>query len=294
MRRRKARGPQEKREATGRTVDDASSNVATIVRYDSLASYLDDCDLDDMAGMARGQEWDGRVSPQQAFDRGRDGDPSLVRAYEGQMQALTETVRGEIGPEWVLDVMGSTPCSPAVVAGHPMAMRRRVKRSRPARTARIYVSLICSAGIRAESMIKRGAAILALVESLQAANVHVELSIVAELPCSRPKETIVIVPIETPIDLSRVGFAVAHPAFTRHIVYYANGNQFGFNGGWPRYMGHSDYERQEGARILKLEPGDVWVPSASLHDQSIKDPAAWIARNMKQVMQEGEPESMRA
>jgi hypothetical protein len=265
----------------GRTIDESDTR-ARIVKYESLVGYLNDCDPS-AETWGSGQGWDGGVNPKEAMRRGRDGDPSLVREYEGHIQDLTATMRGETGPAWVLDVMGSTPCSPAVVAGHPMAMRRRVKRTAPARTARIYVSLICSAGIRASDMIKRGASILALAESLQAANVHVEVNLVAELPCS-PRDTIVVVPVETPLDLSVSGFAIAHPAFTRYVTYYLNGNQWGFNGGWPSYMGHTDEERKIGAKILKLDPGDVWVPSASLLDDSVQNPEAWIKRNVMQVM----------
>jgi hypothetical protein len=253
-----------------------------VIEWDSLTELLGAANPG-IAPETRGGPWDGDVSPQEAHKRAVYGDSSLVARALDHMARHADMIRLDNAPTWSLDVMGSTPCVPAVIAGHPHAMRRRVARPRDSRTVRVFVSLVCSAGISADKMLARGCAILGLVEALQASGVHVELHAVAELPCS-PLDVVHVVPIETPLDVSRAGFALAHPAFTRHTMYTGIGRNKNvqserFNGGWIRYdQGQRDRQNgnKVGRAIVGASPQDVWCTMAHLNDPLITHPDQWI------------------
>lgn len=257
-----------------------SHRLATIVEYDSLDDAIE------TANPYRGEssgchDWDHGVSPREAHDKARNGDPGMVADYRDQIDFNVAQGDHETA-EWCLSVAGSSPCVPAALMGNPYSMRRRVKRERITRTVRVYVSLVCSAGIPAASMIKRGAAILALIESLQIQGVHVELFLLGELG-SRQGDYIHVIPIETPIDLSRAGFAIAHPAFTRHTVYHGLGDRHGFNGRWTNYSnGGSDTSTIRS--ILEMDSSDILVPTVHYSDTILTDPQAWIRERVKQAL----------
>ncbi len=265
-------------------------NEAIVQRFDSLSEYLGQCENPD-GSCQRGLDWDGGLTPREAFKKATDGDPSCVDTYKGEIAKLASAHAAEMAFVTRPDVWGSRVHMPSFIAGRPDCMRRRQKRERETRVVRIFVSLVCSGGIPADTMLKRGAAVLALIEWAQASQFRVEVSLVAELPCS-PKDHVQIIPLDVPLDLSRTGFVIAHPAFVRHTLYIGGGRQLGFNGGWVRYdlgfRGGYDPDPNKRypvpRRLIGCEPSDVFVGMAHLHDLAVKDPKKWLATHVSQIL----------
>jgi hypothetical protein len=252
-----------------------------VVRYESLTHFLDCC-VPSAGRDGMEKTWDAGERPESAWNKARHGDPSIVASRSAEIERLVAGIRVEGTATWVSDVVGSTPIVAAVVSGNPMAMRRRVKRPQETRTVRIYVSQLCSGSVPAEAMIKRGCAILALIGALQAGGIRVSLDLVIELPTNGGTR-ILCAPCEEPIDLSRVGYAIAHPGFIRHTMYCGQGDLPGaWNGGWPSYDGHRN-DPKVPRKLLGCEPGDIFVPMASAADPLLRAPDEWVAARVKQA-----------
>jgi hypothetical protein len=261
-----------------------------------------------------GDDWDLGVSGARAADLAVNGDPTIVAEYAGNVERFSLDAATETRAAWLPSVTGGRVDMGAYLAGAPDCMRRRARREIETRHVSIYVSQTCSAGIRAETMRKRGAAILGLLDTLNALQVSVDLYLVIDLDGARSRndgtnshgraalrdadasaldgDATQVIRVESrPLDLSQVGFAIAHPAFSRNIGYRV-ATQYGYRGGWSRTW-DTCYAHGGGAgldryvRIMREKLGadahDLFVPPVSYHDEIIIDPARWIRERVTQV-----------
>lgn len=120
----------------------------------------------------------------------------------------------------VAAVAGGLPNVPAMLAGSPMAMRRRQRVTDQAAPLSVVVDLGVSSSVKHPTIARRGAAALALVRLLAAAR-PVTLWAVSGLQCSRhsdsPQNAAFAVRLDTaPLDLSRAAWLLCAPeAFRR-------------------------------------------------------------------------------
>ena len=120
----------------------------------------------------------------------------------------------------VAAVAGGLPNVPAMLAGSPMAMRRRQRVTDQAAPLSVVVDLGVSSAVKSATLARRGAAALALVRLL-AATRPVTLWVVAGQQCSRysdhAQNAAFAVRLDTaPLDLSRAAWLLCAPeAFRR-------------------------------------------------------------------------------
>lgn len=193
---------------------------------------------------------------------------------------LAPTARHEI----IDDVVGAFPNVPAFIAGQPLSMRRKVKRANEFQPIAVVVDLTSSAVIEADTVAKRGAAILALVRAL-AARRPVELWIGCGLDANSQRNALwqFYKMDTTPLDLARTAFMLAHPGACRGAMHQiAFQAPYGYMGNWPYGTGpvREDKFRAILARALPHVTDVIACPSIYATDQSITDPVAWIAANL--------------
>ncbi len=262
------------------------AGVGTVVRFDSVDAFVEQCAKSPLPprDYSDSYTWDAGVSPKEARKRATAGDPSLVAGVSASLESLALTSSEEVRAMFVPDVYGSRVDVGAYMAGQPNCMRRRVKRETSTRHVGIYVCLPCYAGVSAASMLARGTAILGLLQALTASQVAVDLYLFSDVGSQMGDYTSVIRVESRPLDLSTSGFAIAHPAFTRHAVYDEARDRVGFTG---RYSHAYQHAAERGARMgvyethirkrLSMLDTDVFVPPCmSNHELAVISPETWI------------------
>jgi hypothetical protein len=137
---------------------------------------------------------------------------------------------------------------------------------------------------------------LALLASLQSINVSVDVKLVLEGDTDKGDLFHVIDVDCRPLDLSVSGFAIAHPAFTRHVG-YSSMQAHGFKGGWsdvwkalhpyptkPSERSTSEYSRQV-RKLLGASDTDVFIAPMYLTDPLSTNPKRWLQDRLNQVTQ---------
>jgi hypothetical protein len=229
------------------------------------------------------------MTPERISNAIRHGDLEMAEASNGFMEAFADMSFNGRKAKIVPAVSGGAPNVAAYLAGSPMAMRRRERVMSDMGALTVFVDGSSSGDVGTEPLKRRGAALLGLVRMLQTVR-QVDVYIVGggvtsdgrtsgkSLTCS------VFVKINSAVlDLSRDGFAVAHPAFTRSFLYRASQSldPIGMPGvlGWE-FGGVGTY-RQHGLRAfcnaLGCDPSQsVFFTPPHSDDPVIDDPIKWI------------------
>ena len=120
--------------------------------------------------------------------------------------------------------VGHAPVVPAYIAGRPDDMLRWTGTAeRPVVRVAVNNSHVCTA--KAENIIRRGAAVAALIQALQARGYAVAVDAVFTVTSepsgrgSRSYMTVALHRPEHPLDVDRLAFALAHPAMLRRLVF---------------------------------------------------------------------------
>jgi hypothetical protein len=187
----------------------------------------------DMKTLPRMKAWHGR-------SQSEDGEPYFTRSeswdhcihlMEHGCPATTQAVESasvkvtfEAGPTWEYAPVGAFPCIPGYAAGVPenMFVPQDDGASNAKPIVRIAVNVVCSGWVDAQDIINRGAAVIALIDKIQSEGQRVELvafchvdgrnddRIIASVTVKRPEE---------PVDMDRIGFALAHPSMLRRAMF---------------------------------------------------------------------------
>ncbi len=273
-----------------------------IARFDSINAYLADMKAKGYAPRSHGEsggmsrDWDDGVSGHEAVELATKGDPRIVT---GTMQVLDRLNASNVGEStkarYVSDYVGSFVSVPKYLAGHPKCMKARRKVEVMAPHVAIYVANTSSCGVSAKDLMTRGIIILALLESLTARGVGVDLYILSETDAPGHKENwfYQCVQVDTrPLDLSVAGFAIAHPSFARNVMYaYSSGHSDGAITNWAPEAQRSDYESLLRSR-MGMAPTDVYVPPPDLYNYSPNNmkgnPEGWINEKLESIMNRSE------
>jgi hypothetical protein len=233
-----------------------------------------------------GNAWDSGVSFSKALQLAKEGDPSLVSQTSDTVDKLVNEfqMREEPKNRYLNAVAGSRVSVPEYLGGSPLCMKRKMKQEMAVRSINIYVATTCSAGIDAKDMIKRGITILALLEFLQMTQIAVQLFLTAETHGRTDGDLIQVIQVESsPLDLSTASFAIAHPAFARHITYFMAEKLDGFNGSWGASALYPNYiDKLRG--VLGMEEADIYVPAPKSWDNLIiSHPEKWLEERIAKI-----------
>lgn len=170
-----------------------------------------------------------------------------------RMEKAVAALAPEQAIEWEFAPVGVLPNIPAYAAGVPESMMFPVETERQTRIARICVNISASASIDPESIINRGAAIVALIDRLQIEGWRIELSVVDQSRHDNDTSSyrIVVKQAQEPIDMDRISFALAHPSMLRRVLFRIHETVFPrFDPGYgspanlPQYLTDADLNIQ--------------------------------------------------
>jgi hypothetical protein len=254
--------------------------------FESMSEFADTLNADAkfLAEEEGRRAWAGNMTKAEALRATVAGNLPGVAALEQFLERMEAFELPTARHQTIDDVCGGVPNVPAFIAGHPLNMRRRVRRENEAAPIAVIVDTISGADIEADKVNRRGAAILALVRALSARR-PVELWACGALDADNTKNAVfVLIRIETtPLDLATAAFALAHAAFPRQLIHRYGFAHYGFQGRRP-FGGIGPLETaQFRAAVLPALPhvtDAVCVPGMGANDLSLTDPAAWLARQI--------------
>ena len=151
------------------------------------------------------------------WDKGRDAMAADIEFAKGK----EDTFKRET---WEYSVAGQRACIPSYCAGVPAHMVYMDDQSdrNAVPIVKIWVDVNASFGVEAESMIRKGAAIVALVDQIERSGQRVE--VVAKSYTEMRRNNILDVSVmvkaaDEPMDMDRLAYAVAHPSMLRRSLF---------------------------------------------------------------------------
>ena len=237
------------------------------------------------SGSSEGK-WMGGMTYKEACRAAYAGDPAGVAASDklmAEFEALAPVSR-----RWrtIDTVAGGAPNIGAYLAGSPLAMRRRQRELSQGAPLTIFVDVVSSAGINAQDLKQRGAAVLALVRVLGALRpVTVYMVAGGGTFGDNNPAAFVMVRMDNPLDLSRAAFFLGHPAAARGLAYSimakaVDPNRAGiYTGSWGwgdvgKYRKHAPtvYANAIGANLDEC----LFLAPPHVNDQAITNPSKWV------------------
>ena len=222
-------------------------------------------------------------------DNGNCGN-ALKEAETLMSEIQAQGLMSEHVMRWGPNVVGAIPLIPNAIQGVPDTMLAPMWEAQSARgPIRVFYDCVGSAGISERDMAKRGTAVLAFVLLMSQVR-PVELFVIAGMQ-GTGGACIPIVKIETaPLDTKSSLYALACTAFSREIAFAwgyssdAAGTRRGFHGGWawgtaPNQDGTGRWHDAM-RTVLDIQPDDLLIPGAVYGDPIVKDPIAWLQREI--------------
>jgi hypothetical protein len=229
--------------------------------------------------------WYGGVTFDEACELAIHGDVKLVAKSDALLAKFERYAFETSGKGWRNDVVGALPDVPAYIAGHPLNMRRRTRLDSAAAPIAIVIDTTISAAIDSKTIMRRGAAILALVRIL-AGRRPVELWAVSQVNAEDGGCATVGARIDTtPLDLGTAAFALTHPAFPRRLC-YSIARKYGFSGSWPYHKGGESRD----CMVDMLRPAMphvaecLFMPGMHVQDSAANEPELWIEQKLAELM----------
>jgi hypothetical protein len=231
-------------------------------------------------------EWYGRITFDEACQLAIQGDVKLVAKSDKLLAKFERYAFETTGRGWRNDVVGALPDVPAYIAGHPLNMRRRTRLDSAAAPIAIVIDTTISAAIDSKTIMRRGAAILALVRIL-AGRRPVELWAVSQVGAKDSGCATVGARIDTtPLDLGTAAFALTHPGFPRRLC-YSMARKYGFSGSWPYNRGGGE---SRDCMVDMLRPAMphvtecLFMPGMHVEDSAANEPELWIEQKLAELM----------
>lgn len=173
--------------------------------------------------------WSGTETWEQAIDLATNGWMGIREQVDNLSTSLIAQIREtlNVGIDYVHGPFGSALDIGLYAQGIPTCIVRPVFVEQPnhRKVVRILISTGATSDIDTEAIIRRGIAVTALVELLQAANRAVEIYAEATcVPGGRSEKDLFTALVQLkeasePLDINRVMFAMGHPAWHRRITF---------------------------------------------------------------------------
>ncbi len=258
-----------------------------ILRWPSIHAYAAECTEKHAHRPSQSWNWDLSVDGDRALQLAVKGDESIAARAVAAVDKLNATTFCEASAmAYTPDFAGSRVSVPRYLGGAPNAMMRRRAVEKVIPHVNVFVGVVAHAGISANDMLVRGTTILALLESLTARKISVDLSIVVETSGSPDGWLYQVIKVDTrPLDLSVAGFAISHPAFFRNVAFAYARKFHGFEGKFPHGWDAPDADRRYRDRLGMVET-DVSVPRIFNDgpDPLLTDPEGWLAWKLETIL----------
>jgi hypothetical protein len=257
----------------------------TIQRYPSIAALV--ADAESHRNYREFSDDDcGYESPEITLQKAKHGDSALVPAAERMIDNLTLDL--DI-PErcWQPDVCGAYPVVGDFLAGNPECMRRLQPMESERSPLNIFVIITASHACSAETLMKRGTAILAM--TLASSRIRqISLHIVSIGDESGYGESVITAPINaTPLDIATAAYVLTSAAFFRRLAYGLASALHSTRGKWPDgyVKTRQAYVRGLIERLNGNPETDLIVDAAFKLDPLVKEPLAFVQAQIDRFTQ---------
>lgn len=253
--------------------------------FESLGAFAKECKeagVSSKYSHGSSASWWGGDSLSTLQDKCISGETKHVAAAEAMLDALRDEIEVPRA-QWAPSPFGAFPNVGEFLAGEIDCMR--VMSSDPSQTSpvRVWYDPTSSAAISHEDLVKRGTAALALTMALSQIR-PVELWTFSDLDATGNGLALICSKIQTaPLMLSEACFALCNPGYARGLTYGLAEARMGFEGMW----GFGDYCQDATARAelmrqaLGASKEDIIIPGISVKDELVKDPLAFIRREIR-------------
>lgn len=164
--------------------------------------------------------WDFNLGYEGAVKLARDGWPDGAAMIDTALKALIPTSGRDEG-RWGYSQSGTSVALSRYLSGHPKNMRScRKKEMGSSKVLHMVVNTVASCAVNAKQMANYGAALVGLIDRLEARGRRVHLDCVQVIRTNGNCRLAVgwnVKVASEQVDLSQVAFAIAHPAAFRRI-----------------------------------------------------------------------------
>lgn len=174
-----------------------------------------------------GRDWSGTDTYAEADGLAMNGDKESLRMINAAVRSMHIQARNTRNTEeramakTSYSIVGSRPCVPRAINGHPLSMCRRttVRVNRP--VLNVYYSRSAMANVEATEMAKVGAKVIEAIKSIERGGVRINLYVGAIIAgdtedmaiFARAKDS------DKDIDFARLAYPFVNPAFFRRHVF---------------------------------------------------------------------------
>lgn len=172
------------------------------------------------------ESFTGSASLQEACDLAMQGWAECRPEVDALVDDLEERIAGVLSDHFVVqhDVTGADVNVGLFMSGEPECMMQFVQEpeARMGRVVKVLVNGVTNASTPKESILKRGAGVIALVNTLHLMGVGVELWFESPIVGTDKRTYSTVCKLhdsEQPLDIDNVMFALAHPSMLRRLVF---------------------------------------------------------------------------
>lgn len=234
-----------------------------------------------------GGSWYGHEDGATIARHARGGDPSRVASSDALLDRFERFAFETERKAWRDDIAGGFPNVPAYLAGHPLAMRRRMTDATASAPLAIVVDLATSSGVSSKTIERRGAAILALTRLLTMRRpVELWAGCLTGAGHNDRECAAIFTKIATqPLDLATAAYVMTSAGFPRCLIYSVAKQEAGFCYHWP-YRDHTASRKHLAAicaQGFSHATETLCVPAVHVQDDIADDPEGWIERKLAEL-----------
>lgn len=262
-------------------------------RFDSFAEFLDhvsETTFEPGTSHIRNGEhgytdWHGSESFADAMNLARNGwreGLAMIESLTARLESVTGSLVQNQVVQW--DVAGDFADAGLFSAGVPECMgsfHEEIAQG-PGKVVRILYNIAASGGADCATLMKRGAAVVALVDALEGAGRSCEIEIASVQENMSGARYTVLLPVKSagePVELDRLAFILAHASSYRRLMFACFENET------PEVRSRYKFHIQKGygtPERHKDESADVNVPEISLFNSANDAQAlAWIRAELQ-------------
>lgn len=287
-------------------IEDIKGVRTRLIHFDNLNEYVEVArnhgpSMHDIQnGVDEPEKWAGGVNVEGAHKLAHDGyypdAPTVEEVISAIESDLAESMENTF--EAVYDVAGSAVDVGRYLAGDPECMMDAIpiRVMRTGRVIRVAVPFGYSANVREESVRRRGAAVMALLEILGALQIPVEIyGTFVVVPQARrgnaktPEQTAYTVRLVGPdgiMDKGTVTYALSHPSMLRKLGFSVMEATIPEKEHRSYHMG-SGYGRPDKTRVEHLEinaENAIVLPNITSMDQwTTEECVAWVRGQVERI-----------
>jgi len=165
--------------------------------------------------------WSGSEDMDEAIDLARNGIPELSDDVAEIVEKISMQHAVKRGHRY--SAVGGVVSVPRLLAGNPMAMRRR-DTVKGRRTACIFIEASTPSNISAQMMLVRSIAIAAMVDVMEREGYSCEITTIHVNANNGPQLAVTVKRAGDKLNINDSIFALGHPSFNRRFVFACYGN----------------------------------------------------------------------